>query len=456
MNSGRTPRRTRVLYLSFLLGGLLVAGGFGLQQWSAVNTQNDFLSRQLSLSSRRSFSELSTYLFEIDSALQKSVFATSPPLAASLCTEIYGKAMSAQLALGRMPFSNVTLEQTSTFVSRVGDYALSLSRRAAAQEVFNDEDLKNLRSLSETAAWLSQSLIDMQRQIENGEITLETLEQTEARLKVPESAGSGGGFQAVESEFPEVPTLIYDGPFSQHLEQQKPRSLEGFPEISEDEAKQIAADFFGLDAGALKPAGKGEGKLPFYGFSAESDGGFYAAVPRQGGIPLLMYRTPQQGEAQKTKEEALEIAAAFLREHDFPEMHQSYHMENDGILTVNFAATQDGVILYPDLVKVSVSLSDGGIAGFEAEGYIMNHMTRSIPAAAISDGEAEKQVASGLSVLSHKMAIIPTAGKNEVFCHEFICENPNGVHCLVYVNAQTGTQEKILLLIEDESGTLTV
>jgi hypothetical protein len=70
-------------------------------------------------------------------------------------------------------------------------------------------------------------------------------------------------------------------------------------------------------------------------------------------------------------------------------------MENDGILTVNFAATQDGVILYPDLVKVSVSLSDGGIAGFEAEGYIMNHMTRSIPAAAISDGEAEKQVASG-------------------------------------------------------------
>jgi germination protein YpeB len=166
-----------------------------------------------------------------------------------------------------------------------------------------------------------------------------------------------------------------------------------------------------------------------------------------------MYRVGKQGEAKKSAEEAVNAAAAFLRKRNFPAMHESYHIQHDGILTVNFAATQDGVILYPDLVKVSVSLVDGSIAGFEAGGYIMNHMTRDISPATVSVGQARAQVASSLRVLSHKMAVIPT-GKNEVFCHEFICEDANGIHCIVYVNATTGVQEKILLLIEDESGTL--
>ena len=38
---------------------------------------------------------------------------------------------------------------------------------------------------------------------------------------------------------------------------------------------------------------------------------------------------------------------------------------HDGIMTVNFAAVQNGVVLYPDLVKVQVSLADGAVIGLE-------------------------------------------------------------------------------------------
>ena len=50
--------------------------------------------------------------------------------------------------------------------------------------------------------------------------------------------------------------------------------------------------------------------------------------------------------------------------------------------------------------------------------------------------------------------MIPTGGEYEVLCHEFKCEDEDGRHVIVYVNAQNGQEEKLLLLLEDENGTL--
>ena len=61
-----------------------------------------------------------------------------------------------------------------------------------------------------------------------------------------------------------------------------------------------------------------------------------------------------------------------------------------------------------------------------------------------------------LTVLSHQLALIPTGGEYEVLCHEFKCQAQDGSHVLIYVNAQTGKQQHILLLLEDESGTLVI
>ena len=76
--------------------------------------------------------------------------------------------------------------------------------------------------------------------------------------------------------------------------------------------------------------------------------------------------------------------------------------------------------------------------------------------AAVSEDEAGRLVDGSLEVLSHQLALIPTAGEYEVLCHEFKCQAEDGSHVLVYVNAATGQEEKILLLLEDENGTLTL
>ena len=105
-------------------------------------------------------------------------------------------------------------------------------------------------------------------------------------------------------------------------------------------------------------------------------------------------------------------------------------------------------------MKVSVALDNGRVVGFESKGYLMNHTVRDLPAPTVSEEEARGVVSPALTVLSHQLALIPTGGEYEVLCHEFKCEDEDGRHVIVYVNAQNGQEEKLLLLLEDENGTL--
>ena len=58
----------------------------------------------------------------------------------------------------------------------------------------------------------------------------------------------------------------------------------------------------------------------------------------------------------------------------------------DGLAVINFVALQDGVLLYPDLVKVQVRMDTGEIVGMEANNYLMNHTVRTAlsPSASVS------------------------------------------------------------------------
>ena len=61
-------------------------------------------------------------------------------------------------------------------------------------------------------------------------------------------------------------------------------------------------------------------------------------------------------------------------------------------------------------------------------------------------------------MLSERLALIPTSGQNEVLTYEFQTragEGDDAQKILVYVNASTGAEEQILLLLETPEGTMT-
>jgi germination protein YpeB len=382
-------------------------------------------------------------------------------MSCSVCNEVYGKAMTAQMSLGVLPFSTQELEQTAGFISKVGDYACMLCRSTAGGAAYTDEQRKNLLSMSETAALMAQNLNQMQLDMNDGYLTMDELLQAQQNADAAEGGGEGatvgGGMRLIEQEFPEQPTLIYDGPFSEHLSDTSPKLIEDSAEIGEDNARRVAAAFLDVQEGRVGSSGRCDGTIPCWRLSANMDGEQVSvSVSVKGGqvLSVLGSRSPES--SSLSAEEGVGAARRFLESRGYKNMAESYHMIRNNVITVNFAYEQDGVICYPDLIKVGVALDDGGLISFDAVGYVSAHYERELPAAAVSAEKARKLVSPDLSVLSEKLTIIPSAGEYELFCHEFKCEAADGRHFIIYVNAVTGVQEKILLLLEDESGTLTM
>ncbi|MDU1324141.1 MAG: germination protein YpeB [Clostridiales bacterium] len=449
-------RRTLVRAASFLLAAFVVVGGLALQARARAEAYRLYLENGY----RHAFAELSANLNELDVALQKGIYATSPSMLGVLCTQIYGKAMSAQMALGELPYSNVELEQTAAFLAKAGDYAAALSRSAAVTGVCSDEQREALRGLSAGASDLSARVAGLQSDLMGGAVTLEDLEAAEARLSAAEGGGhtlADSSYQTVESDFPELPSLIYDGPFSEHIAGRTPAMLEGREDVTQDEARLAAARFLDLKPELFTLVSAGSGRLPTYSFSAMVDGGeLYVEVTRRGGLVVELLHSRPVESAALSREEAVAAAAAFLTSRGYPNMTESYFIDQGNVLTINFAAQQGEVLCYPDLVKVSVALDNGRVVGFESEGYLMNHTLRDLPRSPVSLGKAQAALSPELDILSHRLALIPTGGEYEVLTHEFKCQSADGRHVLVYINAQTGQEEKILILLEDESGTLVI
>ena len=448
-------KRKKILTVSLLAALFAVVAGFAVQGHSRAAQYEQLLENSYT----HAYYELTTAVSELDTALQKARYTATPVMLEALCADIYGKTVCAQMALSELPNSGAALEQTAAFLARTGDYAFALSKTAALNRDSIFESHATLQDLCAVSSALSSALLDVQSDLAGGGITIEALLQAENALAQQthdgEAAQGGTTFRSIEADFPETPTLIYDGPFSEHLSSRTPLALEGLPQSSRDEARATAAAFLGLRPEVLTPLDGGNGILPVWAFSATVDGGeLYIEVTQQGCKVISLFSSRVVTDAIISIDDALTLARTFLTAQGYGSMQESYHINQGNVLTVNFAPVDDGVLCYPDLVKVSVALDTGSVIGFESHGWIMNHTDRTFPAAAVSAEAARTVISPELEILSHRMTLIPTGGEYEVLCHEFKCKTPQDTHVIVYINATTGNEEQIFLLLEDESGTL--
>lgn len=453
-NTGYSKRRWSIIAASYIIAAFCLMGGFILQERAVAESYR----MQVDQGYQRAFSEFVTAATKLETSLHKSRYLTSPGMMSSACAEVFARAEAAQMALGILPFSDTELEHTASFISKTGDYAYMLSKKAASGEKLTDEEYSNLVGLAQCAELLSGNLTNLYADVQSGLITIERskdkLGKSDDGITPSALADS---FFSMESEFPEVPSLIYDGPFSEHITGMETLYIKDKPEIDELEAKINASEFTGFEKARFQLEYIREGEIPVYVLSTRLSGGdMIVEVTKRGGVVARVNHARPVSESTIPVKDAVRFAERFISSRGYKSMKTSYYQIEGNKVTVNFAYTQDGVICYPDLVKVTVALDSGSIVGFENDGYIMNHTQRQIPEPVISAEDAQAKVSGELKVLSHELAIIPTSGKHEVFCHEFKCENADGQHYIVYINAQTGNEEKLLILIEDENGTLTL
>ena len=392
--------------------------------------------------SDRAFSEIITSVNAVATSLDKMQYASDGKYMNTLAANVWREAMGAKSALSLLPLSDVELDETQKFISQSGAYAYSILQRGT-----DDETKVNISNLSDTADELTGKLWEVKTRLNNGEIGFDLLSDGED-VSVSDMEN---GISDIEEDFPEIGRLIYDGPYSDHIELMKPRFLENKADVEMNVALGNAHVFTGN--GNLRYSHEMGGKIPVYVFTGD---GISVHVTKQGGYVLNMTREHVASALNITPEEGVAKAREFLENNGYYNMAESYYQEYSGEVTVNFCYTDNGIKVYPDLIKVTVSLDDGSITGFESQGFIMSHRDRTLERPKIALAEAMDELDDGLEVLEDSMAIVPTSGENEVFCYEFLCKTADGQRLLVYVDAMSGEEENMLILIEDETGILTM
>ena len=207
----------------------------------------------------------------------------------------------------------------------------------------------------------------------------------------------------------------------------------------------------------LQSMGLVKGTIPAYRFSfiTNQEESGYLDITEQGGQVLLMNIDREVMEENILKEQANSIGKDFLNRHGFLHMRESYFTNQNGILTINYAYNQSGVICYPDLIKVKVALDNGEVLGIETQGYLNSHHAREMPTANISMQEAEEKLNPKLTIEARNVAVIPTDWKTELTAYEFRGKMEER-EFIVYINIESGKEEKIFMILETPGGTFTL
>lgn len=373
--------------------------------------------------------------------LRKLMVVGESGQAQQLLGEVARQAQGASGNLAMLPMGEETISSTIKFINQVGDFAETLSVRLASGGAIAQSDYENLSTLSESAAVFSVGMAGLLERVESGDVTLDS-----APIAGDES------LYPLTNPAAQYPTLLYDGPFSDGSTGDSYRALEGLPDVTADEAQQSLAAFLGSVSG-IRLTGESAAPVACYEFTLTANGyPLSAGVTKQGGKVMYVLCDADVTEVNFEPAQLLDTAKAFLLSRGFGSMEMSYYSRYDGILTVNYAAVQNGVVLYPDLVKVQLSMKDGAVIGVEAGNWLMNHAERTLELPVLSEEEAVSRIGATLTPLAVRLCVIPV-NAGETLCYE-IRATDGADTFLVYIDAKTGAERELMQVVSDESGSL--
>ena len=405
------------------------------------------------------FYELVDYVGNVETYLAKAMISNTPEHGAETLTNLWREANMAQTYLSRLPIETQELENTQKFLNQVSDYSYSLSRKNIYDEKLSEEDLNNLKELHTYSLDLENTLNQLSEDINSGRIKWGELANKGSKAFAQEvSTESDNGFSNLEENFHEYSGLIYDGAFSEHLTSQEKKGLTG-EDIDEETAKKKVEEFYELgNIKEINSLGFSENAtIPAYNFTIinNNDENISISISKKGGHIIYMNYNREVSSEILSNEEADQKGKEYLEKRGYTNMKETYYLKQEGIMTINYAYSQDGVVMYPDLIKVKVALDNGDILGVETTGYLNNHTTRDISNVKITKEQAKENLNKDLNIESEGLAVIPTEWQTEILCYEFKGK-VDDTEFLVYINAENGREEDILVIKDTPNGILTM
>lgn len=397
-----------------------------------------------------------SYINNVEVDLAKLLVTSTPKMSAVTLADIWKQANLAKECLEQIPVGQNSMANASKYLTQVSDFSYTLMKQNISDIKLTEEEYEKLKHVYEDSSKLSSNMSDIYDDLNAGRIKWDELEKI-GNEKLPDNDISNS-ISEVGKTFQNYEGLIYDGAFSDHLLSSEPKFLSQ-KEISEDDAKKYIEEVILNDEKIEKIEFKGEsnGKIELYNFDVTLDSKQKRtiSITKNDCKLYLMIGDKKVKEQNISVDEAKKRGMEFLNKLGIDNMIETYYQKTENMIVINYAATQDGVILYPDLIKVKISLDDGKVYGVEAAGYIFNHTTRNNLKPSISQEKAKSILNSSLEIISSDMALIPTESNSEILTYEFKGKIDNR-EFLIYINADNAREEKVLLVIDNKNGVLTM
>ncbi len=410
----------KTLAVIYSLAALLALGGV-----TAVCASRLGLYRQAAdYSSARAFDETVSAVGELSLSLRKLGFVTDDILCRSICSRAYAEAMSAEASLSVLPFSTHELEKLSSFLNVAGDYTASLLGQS--EEELSDEQRQQLKQLSDAAADFSARLRQLQAEVNDGTLLMDSLEQNFGY----EDAGDtlSARLLSYEAEFESPEAFVYDGKYSPAEEKQP-------GEMSAEDARALAAEAAGVELRELKDEYSYEGTD---GRRCYSAGDLKLCVSSHGLESMNQSRLLSSGGLDA--QQARSTAEDFLTKLGYEALALSEENVSETLASYRYAPEDDGAVRADDYISISVALDDGSIYAFDATRYSAQAPELSWN---LAEQAALKTLPEGLETNFVRKVIIKSPGGKYLPCWEINCAFQGGESMNVYVNADSGRQCRI-------------
>ena len=427
---------------TLILGlGVALCVSLGANAW--LGAQRVRIARQVNAQRQRELYDVVAAMADIEVNLQKLMIASGAAQSTELLGETALLAQHVESGLARLPMRYETAADAMKFAGQMGQYAMALTVQTADGSMLTGEDERQIEGMLEACRALNAHLSSVGESMYTQPVEERGSVMGDAAMSWPEEAIAG------ESAI-KYPSLIFDGPFSDGRQAGTPKGLTG-QRVTREVAREAAARYAGVTADRVRDGADSGGVFEAFGFLADTPGGEVSVQVTGVGAHLLwMMPERAQYEERAARDQCMANAQAYLRDMGFGDMEPCFIQQYDGMIVANFAAVQDGVLLYPDQVKIQVSMENGQVVGAECSQYLMNHTPRMDLTPEIDQQEAAQMLSARLSVKQGRLCVIPQDA-GERLCWGFEGEFA-GSRYFVFVDAKGGEAAEILRVAETADG----
>lgn len=400
---------------------------------------------------QRAYYGLVTSLVDIENELAKTRVMTGDSMLEEALEKIDVNCQISNTHLSVLATNTSSMESLSMFFNQLGGYSQYLGNNIARGNKLTTSNVETLNEMWQVSKEYGRLLNGMQSQLSAGYSFAESLGQIDDEFNMI--------FEGMDETSVEYPSLIFDGPFSDGVLDREPKGTVG-EDLTDEQARELLPKYlYGYEIANVNSVIENNNRIPSYIYDVKLAGEntryCTVQIAKKGGMLLMLDLFHHVEEPKLTIEQCQVLAEQYCESIGLDGMEAVWINNNNSTVYVNMCYVQDDIIIYPDMIKLKISLDTGEIVGYEGLNYAFNHVEREDadikPAITIED--AVLNASAILEDIDARLCIIPVNVTNEVLCYELVGEF-NGEKYFIYVDAKTGEELKVLRMIDSNQGDL--